>query len=172
MVGLATRALLAIIPLAFAVIGLFYASGATPLIAYPVFFILLFIWIGLSLPPWTALLLTPLTVVAYALPLLWPGSPVAPIDSAIVVIPVCTLIGEVIAHVMNQLRSAQAALEHQVAERTADLEITNTALQHELAERIQMEAILADERASLARRVEELRPTCVSRMARLSKPSA
>jgi hypothetical protein len=47
-----TRALLVIVPLAFVVIGLFYYVGATPLAIYPIFFILLFIWVGSrSAPP-------------------------------------------------------------------------------------------------------------------------
>ena len=149
------RTLLVIVPLAFVVIGLFYHVGATPLVVYPIFFILLFIWVGLSLPPGTSLVLTPLTAAAYVIPLLWPGSHAAPIDSAVVAVPVCTLIGEVIAHVMNRLRIAQEALEQQVAERTAELRATNIALQHELAERKQTEVALADERLSLALRVEE-----------------
>lgn len=53
------RTLLVIVPLAFMVIGLFCHAGATPLVIYPIFFILLFIWVGLSLPPWTSLALTP-----------------------------------------------------------------------------------------------------------------
>jgi signal transduction histidine kinase len=149
------RALLVIVPLALVVIDLFYYVGATPLAIYPIFFILLFIWVGLSLPPWMSLVLTPLSAAAYVLPLLWPGSHAAPIDSAVVAVPVCTLIGEVIAHMTHRLRIAQEALEQQVAERTAELRMTNTALQHELVERKQAEVALAAERASLAQRVEE-----------------
>jgi len=135
------RSLLALIPLAFVVIGLFYHSGATPLTIYPIFFILLFIWVGLSLPPWSALMLAPLTAAAYVLPLLWSGPYATAIDSAIVAVPICTLIGEVIGQVMNRLRIVQEGLEQQVAERTAELRAANAAL--------------AAERASLARQVAE-----------------
>ena len=149
------RSLLALIPLAFVVIGLFYHSGATPPTIYPVFFILLFIWVGLSLPPWSALTLAPLTAAAYVLPMLWSGPYTAAIGSAIVAVPICTLIGEVIGQVMNRLRIVQEALEQQVAEQTAELRTANTELQRELAEREQIEALLATERASLARQVAE-----------------
>jgi signal transduction histidine kinase len=149
------RSLLAIIPPAFVMIGLFYHSGAAPLTIYPIFFILIFIWVGLSLPPWASLALAPITAAAYVLPLLWPGPYATAIDSAIVAVPICTLIGEVIGHVMNRLRAVQEGLEEQVAERTAELRIANTELQRELAERKQIEAALAAERASLAGQVAE-----------------
>ena len=91
------RALLGIVPVGFVIIGLFYYVGATPLVVYPIFFILLFIWVGLSLPPWTSPALTPLTAAAYILPLRWPGPHMATIDLALVAVPLCILIGEVIA---------------------------------------------------------------------------
>jgi hypothetical protein len=56
------------------VIGLFEVSGAQTPYTYPIFFILVFIWVGVSMPPRTALLLMPLTVVAYVLPLLRVGT--------------------------------------------------------------------------------------------------
>jgi len=100
-------------------------------------------------------MLAPLTATAYVLPMLWSGPYTTAIGSAIVAVPICTLIGEVIGQVMNRLRSVQEALEQQVAERTAELRAANTELQRELAEREQIEALLAAERASLARQVAE-----------------
>jgi signal transduction histidine kinase len=136
------RALMLLIPVAFVVISLFELAGATTTTTYPIFFILVFIWIGLSLPPWTSLLLAPLTVVGYIVPLLLSGRPINVVESATVAIPVCILIGEVIAQVVSRLHAAQDELEQRVAERTAQLQAANAALQHELAERQQLEAQL------------------------------
>jgi len=128
------------IPVAFIVIGLFEVIGAQTSYTYPIFFILVFIWVGLSMPPRSALLLTPLTVVAYIVPLLSVGANLMALESAFVAIPVCILTGEVIARVVSQLHAAQDVLEQRVVERTAQLQAANVALQHELAERKQLEA--------------------------------
>jgi signal transduction histidine kinase/CheY-like chemotaxis protein len=136
------RVLIALIPVTYVVIGLFQLAGATTATTYPIFFILVFIWVGLSLPPKTSLLLAPLTVVGYIVPLLLSGRPTNILESATVVIPVCILIGEVIAEVVSRMYAAQGELERRVAERTAELQVANAALQHELAERQQLEAQL------------------------------
>jgi len=134
------RALWVAIPVAFIVIGLFEVIGAQTSYTYPIFFILVFIWVGLSMPPRSSLLLTPLTVVAYIVPLLSVGANPMALESAFVAIPVCILTGEVIARVVSQLHAAQDVLEQRVVERTAQLQAANVALQHELAERKQLEA--------------------------------
>jgi PAS domain S-box-containing protein len=136
------RLLLAAVPVAFVVIGLFEAAGAATPYIYPIFFILVFIWVGLSMPPRTALALAPLTVAAYILPLL--GSGANAVESASVVVPVCILIGEVISRAVRRLHAAQDELELRVAERTAQLRAANQALQHELAERRQVETALRE----------------------------
>jgi signal transduction histidine kinase/CheY-like chemotaxis protein len=133
-------ALWVVIPVAFVVIDLFEVAGAQTAYTYPIFFILVFIWVGVSMPPRTALLLTPVTVAAYVLPLLRVGTNPMAFESVFVAVPVCVLIGEVIARVVSQLHVAQDALEQRVIERTAQLQSANAALQHELAERKQLEA--------------------------------
>jgi signal transduction histidine kinase len=135
-----TQVLWVVVPIAFVVIGLFQIIGVQTPYTYPIFFILVFIWVGASMPPGMALLLTPLTAVAYALPLLSVGASPMAFESAFVAVPVCTLIGEVIARVVSQLHAAKDALEQRVVERTAQLEAANAALQHELVERKQLEA--------------------------------
>jgi PAS domain S-box-containing protein len=138
------RALLLLIPVTFVVIGLFQLAGATTAATYPIFFILVFIWVGLSLPPRTALLLAPLTVVGYVLPLLGSGHGADIVESATVAVPICILIGEVIARVVSQLHGAQDELEQRVAKRTAQLQAANAALERELAERRQVEMALRE----------------------------
>jgi two-component system cell cycle sensor histidine kinase/response regulator CckA len=134
------RVLLVVVPVAFVVIGLFELTGAQTPYTYPIFFILVFIWVGLSAPPRTALLLLPLTAAAYVVPLLIAGASPTAFESVFVAVPACVLIGEIIARVVSQLHAAQDALEQRVAERTAQLQAANTALQHQLAERKQLEA--------------------------------
>jgi signal transduction histidine kinase/CheY-like chemotaxis protein len=136
------RALVSLVPVTFVVIGLFELAGATTAATYPIFFILVFIWVGLSLPPWTSLLLAPLTVVGYVVPLVLSGRTTNIVESATVAIPVCILIGEVIAQVVSRLHTTQDELEQRVAERTAQIQAANAALQHELAGRKQLEAQL------------------------------
>jgi two-component system cell cycle sensor histidine kinase/response regulator CckA len=136
------RAVWVVIPTAFVVIGLFEVTGAQTPYTYPIFFILVFIWVGLSMPPRAALLLMPPTAIAYVLPLFTVGASPTAFQSAFVAVPVSILIGEVIARVVGQLHAAQDALEQRVAERTAQLQSANEALQHELAERKKIEAQL------------------------------
>lgn len=136
------RALLAIVVIGFVIIGLFALVGAHTLVTYPIFFILLFIWVGLSQPPRTALWLTPLTIVAYIVPLWLIGSLAPALASVVVVVAVCVLIGEVLARVLYRLHATQNELEQRVIERTAQLQTTNTELQNELVERKRLEAQL------------------------------
>jgi PAS domain S-box-containing protein len=138
------RMLLATVPVAFVMIGLFNLAGATTPYSFSLFFILIFIWVGLSLPPRTALLLAPLTAVAYVVPLLRSSDSAWAIGSATVAVPVCVLIGEGVAQVVSRLRDAQDVLEERVAERTAQLRAANVAIEKELAERSQIEAALRE----------------------------
>jgi two-component system cell cycle sensor histidine kinase/response regulator CckA len=150
------RALLVAAPVAFVMIGLFDAAGATTPYTYSTFFILEFIWVGLSFPPRTALLLTPLTAVAYVVPLLASGRSTSAIESATVVVPVCILVGEVVAHVVHRLHAAQDELEQRVAERTAQLQAANQAIQQELAERTQVEAALRESESRFRQLAEHI----------------
>jgi PAS domain S-box-containing protein len=138
------RRLLLAVPVAFIIIGLFSLAGATTPYTFSIFFILVFIWVGLSFPPRTALLLAPLTAAAYIAPLLGSGDGAWAIGSATVAVPICVLIGEVVAQVVSRLRDAQDDLERRVAERTAQLQAANEAIQKELAERREIEAALRE----------------------------
>jgi signal transduction histidine kinase len=81
------------------------ATGTGP------FFVLLFAWVGLHFPPWTAVLLAPLTTAAYVVPLVVTDQPAAVISSAIVFVPVTTAVAEVIARRVRQLRRARDEVE-------------------------------------------------------------
>jgi signal transduction histidine kinase len=105
------RASLWIVPPAFALIALANTFGGADLHTYGVFFVVAFVWIGLAQPPRTSLVMAPLAVVAYTLPLLWlPGDVAAGAASAATTIGVCVLVGEGIAWGMVRLEQIERAL--------------------------------------------------------------
>ncbi len=61
---LPSRALLVVPVLAYAMIGVFESAGALTAYTYPIFFIVVSVWIGLCLPPRTSLLLAPIAIVS------------------------------------------------------------------------------------------------------------
>ncbi|GAA2385697.1 HAMP domain-containing sensor histidine kinase [Dactylosporangium salmoneum] len=81
------------------------AAGTGP------FFVLLFAWVGLHHPPWTAVALAPLTASAYVAPLLATHQPPEVVGSAVVFVPVTTAVGEVIARRVRQLHRARMQVE-------------------------------------------------------------
>jgi len=115
------RAMLALVPPAFALIAFANLFGGSDLRAYGVFFVVAFVWIGLAQPPWTALLLTPLAATAYVVPLLWmPGGAMAGLPSAATTLPLCVLVGEGIAWGMVQLERIERDL-HAERDRSEEL---------------------------------------------------
>ena len=117
----ARRATLAVVPPAFALIALGNTFGGSDLHTYGVFFVVAFVWIGLSQPPRTSLLMAPLAAAAYILPLLWlPGDIGAGLASGITTIGVCVLVGEGIAWGMTRLEGIEWEL-HRERYRTEQL---------------------------------------------------
>jgi two-component system OmpR family sensor kinase len=115
------RASLLLAPPAFALIALANAFGGSDLRAYGVFFVVAFVWIGLAQPPRASLLLAPLAVAAYAVPLLWmPGGAAAGLPSAAVTLPLCVLVGEGIAWGTSRLEQIERAL-YAERDRSAEL---------------------------------------------------
>jgi signal transduction histidine kinase len=89
---------LALVPPAFALIALANAFGGSEVHSYGVFFVVVFVWIGIAQPPRTSLLMAPLAAAAYLLPLLsLPGDENAGLSSAVITVPLCVLVGEGIA---------------------------------------------------------------------------
>ena len=108
------RASLLIILPAFALIALANIFAGSDLHAYGVFFVVAFVWIGLSQPPGTSLVVAPLAAVAYILPLLLlPGSAGPCASSTAITIPVCVLAGEGIAWGMVRLTRIEQALHRE-----------------------------------------------------------
>ncbi len=101
-----------LVPLAFALIiahGLFSAYDG---FIYGIFYVVVFVWLGLGHPPGTSLKFMPLFALAYVLPLLTaPGGrgAVGP-SSAVYVVPSFVLMGETVAWVSHRLRGSENAL--------------------------------------------------------------
>ena len=108
------RATLVTIPPALALIALANTFGGSDLHTYGVFYVVAFVWIGFAQPRGTALLVSPLALAAYLLPLLaLPGSIASGMSSAAVTIPVCVLVGEGIAGGMVRLEQIEEALHRE-----------------------------------------------------------
>lgn len=75
---------------------------------YQIYFVVLFVWVGVGHPRWTSLKMAPLASAAYLLPGLWGSLPPAAYEAALVVMPTCLLVGESLAWVSNKLRRAEA----------------------------------------------------------------
>jgi signal transduction histidine kinase len=78
-----------------------FAAGTGP------FFVLLYVWVGLHHPPIAVVLLAPLATAAYVWPLVATHRPPNVVSSAIVLIPVATTVGVIIARRVLHLRRAR-----------------------------------------------------------------
>jgi signal transduction histidine kinase len=102
---------LGVVPVAFALIGLGNAFGGASLDLYGVFFVVVFVWIGMAQPPRAALLAAPLAAAAYVLPLLFlPVSLAEGVSGALITISVCVLVAEGIGWGVSRLEQMELAL--------------------------------------------------------------
>ena len=106
-------ALLAGAPIAHALIALHnYYGGADPY-RYCLYFMVVYVWIGLAQPRWTAVRVAPMTVVAYLAPLVLHHSRTVALVSVSYAVVMFVLIGESVAWVSTDLQRAQRSLTHQ-----------------------------------------------------------
>lgn len=70
------------------------------------FFVLAFAWVGLHHPPWCVLALAPAATVAYVVPLALAGRSAEVIGGALVLVPVMTAVGLIIARDVERLHQA------------------------------------------------------------------
>jgi diguanylate cyclase (GGDEF)-like protein len=98
--------------------------GLAPSYSFGACFVVLFAWVGMTQPPGTSLMVTPFAAIAYLAPLLAGGADRSEaIGSALVALPICVLIAEIVARTVVQLDQAcaeserRAALLHVLAER-------------------------------------------------------
>ena len=118
------RAPLALAPVAFALISLSNLYGGVSAFSYAVYFVVVFVWVGIAQPPGTSWWLLPPAAVAYVLPFLVADDPPAnALSSVTVAIPVCVLVGEVLSRAVRRLEHSQDALRSRVqrVERLAEL---------------------------------------------------
>ncbi|MGH2792758.1 MAG: diguanylate cyclase [Actinomycetota bacterium] len=92
---------------ALAIIGFADRYGGASPYTYGLFFVILFAWIGVSQPPATALYLAPFATVAYVVPLVYAEKTSIEIQSTMVAIPVCVMVGELLSRTMKRLRDAE-----------------------------------------------------------------
>ncbi len=108
------RATLGIIPPAFALIAVGNEYGGPALYDYGVFFVVAFVWVGIAQPRFTSFGIAPLAAIAYVLPLLFmPGSIWTGLSSAAITIPLCVLVGEVIAYGVARHEQIELALQRE-----------------------------------------------------------
>ena len=110
------RAPLAITPVAFGLLSLSNLFGDVSAYSYAVYFVVVFVWVGLTQPPRTSWWIAPLAAAAYLLPFLVerPAPPNA-VASVTVALPVCVLVGEVLARSVQRLEQNRAALRRRLA---------------------------------------------------------
>lgn len=107
------RATLVMVPLALVLIAIHNVVGAVDPFRYGVFYLLLFVWIGMYHRPGTALLAAVPTTASYAWPLLSAGDLEA-LSTAAYAVPMYVLVGEVLSRRSTALEQAQARL-HRMA---------------------------------------------------------
>jgi signal transduction histidine kinase len=115
-----------LVPPAFGLIALTNAFGGSDPYSFAVYFVVVFVWIGLCHPRWTSVAVAPVAALAYVLPLFsLKGSHLANgLGSAAVVIPICVLVGESLSWILGRLLHTEQALqqEREVAARLRSLD--------------------------------------------------
>lgn len=109
------RASMVLVPPALFLIAAGNIFGGSDHFTYGAFFLLVFVWLGFAHAPGTSLLFAPVAALAYVVPILSlpPDDLRAGIGSAVVVIPLCVLIGEGLARGTERTIRIEAALQHE-----------------------------------------------------------
>ena len=106
---LPVRAPLALLLLAFGLLATAGTYGEVSAYSYAVYYVVVFVWVGIAQPPRTSLWVSPLAVVSYLLPFLVVDEPPdTAIGSVTVAVPVCVLVGEVLARQVARLEQSRA----------------------------------------------------------------
>jgi diguanylate cyclase (GGDEF)-like protein len=110
---LGDRTTLVMVPVALAMIAAHNSVSAVDPFRYGVFYLLLFVWIGMYHRPGTALLAAVPTVASYAWPLVAGGNHEA-LSTAVYAVPMYVLVGEILSRRSTALGEAQSRL-HRLA---------------------------------------------------------
>ena len=103
------RAPLAVLVVALTMLPTASIFGNVSPYSYAVYYVVVFVWVGIAQPPRTSLWVAPLAVVAYLVPFLVETPPPTAIASVTVAIPVCVLVGEVLARQVARLEQSRSA---------------------------------------------------------------
>ena len=104
------RAQLVVVLAAFVMLATGSHYGDVSAYSYAVYYVVVFVWVGIAQPPRTSLWLAPVAVVSYLLPFLVDDAPpTTAIGSVTVAVPVCVLVGEVLARQVSRLEQSRAA---------------------------------------------------------------
>lgn len=110
---LPSRSTLVLALLAFTLLALGDLFGDVSAYSYAVYYVVVFVWVGIAQPPGTSYWLAPFGAVAYVTPfLMMDTAPATALGSTTVAIPVCVLVGEVLARAMSRLVRQR---EHELA---------------------------------------------------------
>ena len=120
------RLLVSLAPIALLVVTLGNQYGGIIPFSYAIYFALVFGWIGLALGRGASVLLAPLAVAGYLVPLVLHHQGSAATGAVLTVIPVCILLGESVAWVAARLRSAEqeVAAREEAVRRAFELDQT------------------------------------------------
>ena len=100
-----------LVPVAFALIVLHEVFSANDGYIYALFYVFVFVWLGLGHPPGTSLRFLPVFALAYVTPLLaYRGDGSVGLSSTLYVVPSFVLTGETVAWVAERLRRSEEAL--------------------------------------------------------------
>jgi signal transduction histidine kinase len=99
-------------------------NGSAPY-SYGSLYVVAFVWVGIAQRPGTGLLMSPILVLSYLLPLLTlPGDFAVKASSLILVLPTCVMVAELLARARRRTQRAEERLRAY----SGDLEITNRVL--------------------------------------------
>lgn len=98
------------VPSTLAIISVSNFVGGFEPYSFAVYFTVVFVWVGIASPRWTSLLITPLAVVAYVIPLHVLDRPVEDMFTVTWVLPVWLLVAESLAWVVDKLHRAEVTL--------------------------------------------------------------
>lgn len=106
---LPVRAPLVVLVVALALLTVSGTYGDISPYSYAIYYVVVFVWVGIAQPPRTSLWVAPLAVVAYVLPfVLADEPPPTAIGSVTVAVPVCVLVAEVLARLVAGLENSRA----------------------------------------------------------------
>jgi diguanylate cyclase (GGDEF)-like protein len=101
------RSTLVMLPLSFVLIGLGNYFGSARSYSYSVYFIVAFVWLGITHPRWTSVWFAPLAAVAYVTPILLKSDETAAdASAATLTVPVCILVAEILAWIVGAEKKA------------------------------------------------------------------